>query len=272
MSILVPGTANTAKTVSIRVAWGSAGLTGKIVKAGTPLAIDGKIANSKKARGIVVSDYGYSPYANECPCYVAGIVDLAKAQASYGSSYANDLFAALDQITFIDADGNAVSKITTDSLADGAVTVEKLSFPPMSYIKIHAIRVELDEDVALLDGDPEESEEAAVMRTDLGIVDRIPIIADDTLWQDFVGTTANPVVINPEDSSPQKCFSTVQGDEEYVAALVPSLVELHGYLILYEYCDPETLELSSPLSLEAAPQTGESAGKEYFVELDLTQA
>ena len=261
MSILVPGTANTAKTVSIPVAWGSAGLTGKIVKAGTPLGIDGKIANSKKARGIVVSDYGYSPYANECPCYVEGIVDLIKAQASYGSSYANDLFAALDQITFIDANGNAVSKITTDSLADGAVTAEKLSFPPMSYIKIHAIRVELD-----------GSEEEAVTRTDLGVVDRIPIIVDDTLWQDFVGTTANPVVINPEDSSPQKCFSIVEGDEAYVAALVPSLVELHGYLILYEYCAPETLELSSPLSLEAAPTTGESAGKEYFVELDLTQA
>ena len=70
-----------------------------VVKAGTPLGIDGKVANSGDAAGILL--YDVDPAANPNGSLIqSGPIDAKKAQAHCGLTYAAAMMAALDNIQF----------------------------------------------------------------------------------------------------------------------------------------------------------------------------
>lgn len=103
MSILYKGQEATASYIEVAINWPAAGT--RLLKAGTPIDADGKVANGVKAIGLLANDVGYSVFGTNARLIVSGMVDLSAAQASYGSSYQTIAKEALDQITFIKSNG-----------------------------------------------------------------------------------------------------------------------------------------------------------------------
>lgn len=71
----------------------------KIVKAGSPLKLDGTGTTGADAAGILLYDVDTESNPNGT-IVVAGIIDATKAQAHSGVTYAAALYAALPAITF----------------------------------------------------------------------------------------------------------------------------------------------------------------------------
>lgn len=77
----------------------AASFTNGVCKAGTPLAADGTIANSGSAVGILLQDtYAENPNGSLVKAFA--VIDKAAAEASYGSTYAEALLAALTNLVF----------------------------------------------------------------------------------------------------------------------------------------------------------------------------
>lgn len=72
---------------------------GDVLKAGTPLALDGSIANSDAAVGLVASDTAKG--AESIAVVTEGTIDLTEVAASYGEALTDDCIAALKGITFL---------------------------------------------------------------------------------------------------------------------------------------------------------------------------
>jgi hypothetical protein len=76
-----------------------------VLRAGTPLGANGRVANSSAALGLVVEDTGESD--NPISIVVGGLVDYAKVQASYGVLSVAAV-SALTGIRLIGSNGTAV--------------------------------------------------------------------------------------------------------------------------------------------------------------------
>ena len=72
---------------------------GDVLKAGTPLDINGAIANSDAAVGLVASDTAKG--AESIAVVTEGTIDLTEVAASYGTALTDDCIAALKGITFL---------------------------------------------------------------------------------------------------------------------------------------------------------------------------
>lgn len=76
-----------------------------IIKAGTPLAADGSIANNANAIGILPNTVGKTDPADAVNLIVAGVLSLPAVESESGLTIENSCKVALDQITFIKEDG-----------------------------------------------------------------------------------------------------------------------------------------------------------------------
>ena len=76
-------------------------------KAGTPIDADGKVANTNKAIGLLKEDFNKAarPWTDKAKLIIGGMVDLAAAEASYGSSLSSAAKVAMNGITFIKSNG-----------------------------------------------------------------------------------------------------------------------------------------------------------------------
>lgn len=92
----------TASTVEIMLDWPN--IEGSVVKAGTPISQDGKVANDETAVGILVYDAVFvnSPMPVNKPSVVLieGIVDLEGVEADCGLTISDEAKTAMKDITF----------------------------------------------------------------------------------------------------------------------------------------------------------------------------
>ena len=70
-----------------------------VIKAGSPIALDGSVANSADAAGILLYDVDTSANPNGT-IIQSGPIDATKAQAHAGVTYAAAMIGALDNIQF----------------------------------------------------------------------------------------------------------------------------------------------------------------------------
>ena len=97
------------RTRQLQFPWADAEML--VLKAGTPLDEHGNVANGDTAIGIVAQDVPQDwgrfiardgKFYGKCEVIVAGYVDLASAEASFGQAYTDALKEKLSDIVFVD--------------------------------------------------------------------------------------------------------------------------------------------------------------------------
>lgn len=115
-------------TVIVQIDWDYNG-TDRL-HAGTPISATGRIANNGNAIGLLARDTGKTVKPYNAELIVAGVVDLAAVQAGFGSNLTATCKQALDEITFIKADGTVdrtSSGVTADTV-DNKITTALESY------------------------------------------------------------------------------------------------------------------------------------------------
>lgn len=76
-------------------------VTGTFLKAGTPIAENGTVANNDAALGILANDVSKSDELQLCQLIIAGQLSLDAVESSFGSKLTTACKDALDNITFV---------------------------------------------------------------------------------------------------------------------------------------------------------------------------
>lgn len=82
-----------------------ANIEGTLLRAGTPVSAAGVIDNSGSVFGILPNDVGKTEPNRPISVIVSGLLYLPDIEASFGAALADECKAALDQISFVKADG-----------------------------------------------------------------------------------------------------------------------------------------------------------------------
>lgn len=86
-------------------------VTGTFLKAGTPIAENGIVANNDAALGILANDVSKSDELQLCQLIIAGQLSLEAVEASFGSKLTTACKDALDNITFVQSNGKPYAPI-----------------------------------------------------------------------------------------------------------------------------------------------------------------
>lgn len=89
-----------------------------VLPAGTPISSAGVVANTANAIGILPNSFGKTTYPKEAQVVVSGILYLPDIESSFGAALTDECKTALDQISFVKADG------TIDTVAPASATEE----------------------------------------------------------------------------------------------------------------------------------------------------
>lgn len=86
-------------------------VTGTFLKAGTPIAENGTVANNDAALGILANDVSKSDELQLCQLIIAGQLSLEAVESSFGSKLTTACKDALDNITFVQNNGKPYAHI-----------------------------------------------------------------------------------------------------------------------------------------------------------------
>ena len=86
-------------------------VTGTFLKAGTPIAENGTVANNDAALGILANDVSKSDELQLCQLIIAGQLSLDAVESSFGSKLTTACKDALDNITFVQGSGKPYAPI-----------------------------------------------------------------------------------------------------------------------------------------------------------------
>lgn len=86
-------------------------VTGTLLKAGTPIAENGTVANSDAALGILANDVSKSDELQLCQLIIAGQLSLDAVESSFGSKLTTACKDALDNITFAQSNGKPYAPV-----------------------------------------------------------------------------------------------------------------------------------------------------------------
>lgn len=86
-------------------------VTGTFLKAGTPIAENGTVANNDAALGILANDVSKSDELQLCQLIIAGQLSLDAVESSFGSKLTTACKDALDNITFVQGNGKPYAPI-----------------------------------------------------------------------------------------------------------------------------------------------------------------
>lgn len=86
-------------------------VTGTFLKAGTPIAENGTVANNDAALGILANDVSKSDELQLCQLIIAGQLSLEAVESSFGSKLTTACKDALDNITFVQSNGKPYAPI-----------------------------------------------------------------------------------------------------------------------------------------------------------------
>lgn len=86
-------------------------VTGTFLKAGTPIAENGTVANNDAALGILANDVSKSDELQLCQLIIAGQLSLEAVESSFGSKLTTACKDALDNITFVQGNGKPYAPI-----------------------------------------------------------------------------------------------------------------------------------------------------------------
>lgn len=86
-------------------------VTGTFLKAGTPIAENGTVANNDAALGILANDVSKSDELQLCQLIIAGQLSLDAVESSFGSKLTTACKDALDNITFVQSNGKPYAPI-----------------------------------------------------------------------------------------------------------------------------------------------------------------
>lgn len=86
-------------------------VTGTFLKAGTPIAENGTVANNDAALGILANDVSKSDELQLCQLIIAGQLSLEAVESSFGSKLTTACKDALDNITFAQSNGKAYAHV-----------------------------------------------------------------------------------------------------------------------------------------------------------------
>ena len=85
--------------------------SGTFLKAGTPIAENGTVANNDAALGILANDVSKSDELQLCQLIIAGQLSLDAVESSFGSKLTTACKDALDNITFVQGNGKPYAPI-----------------------------------------------------------------------------------------------------------------------------------------------------------------
>ena len=91
-------------------------VTGTFLKAGTPIAENGTVANNDAALGILANDVSKSDELQLCQLIIAGQLSLEAVESSFGSKLTTACKDALDNITFVQGNGKPYAPIELPSV------------------------------------------------------------------------------------------------------------------------------------------------------------
>ena len=86
-------------------------VTGTFLKAGTPIAENGTVANNDAALGILANDVSKSDELQLCQLIIAGQLSLDAVESSFGRKLTTACKDALDNITFVQSNGKPYAPI-----------------------------------------------------------------------------------------------------------------------------------------------------------------
>ena len=86
-------------------------VTGTFLKAGTPIAENGTVANNDAALGILANDVSKSDELQLCQLIIAGQLSLDAVESSFGSKLTTACKDALDNITIVQGNGKPYAPI-----------------------------------------------------------------------------------------------------------------------------------------------------------------
>lgn len=86
-------------------------VTGTFLKAGTPIAENGTVANNDAALGILANDASKSDELQLCQLIIAGQLSLEAVESSFGSKLTTACKDALDNITFVQSNGKSYAPV-----------------------------------------------------------------------------------------------------------------------------------------------------------------
>ena len=86
-------------------------VTGTLLKAGTPIAENGTVANNDAALGILANDVSKSDELQLCQLIIAGQLSLDAVESSFGSKLTTACKDALDNITFVQSNGKPYAPV-----------------------------------------------------------------------------------------------------------------------------------------------------------------
>lgn len=86
-------------------------VTGTFLKAGTPIAENGTVANNDAALGILANDVSKSDELQLCQLIIAGQLSLDAVESSFGSKLTTACKDALDNITFVQSNGKPYAPV-----------------------------------------------------------------------------------------------------------------------------------------------------------------
>lgn len=86
-------------------------VTGTFLKAGTPIAENGTVANNDAALGILANDVSKSDELQLCQLIIAGQLSLEAVESSFGSKLTTACKDALDNITFVQSNGKPYAPV-----------------------------------------------------------------------------------------------------------------------------------------------------------------
>ena len=86
-------------------------VTGTFLKAGTPIAENGTVANNDAALGILANDVSKSDELQLCQLIIAGQLSLDAVESSFGSKLTTACKDALDNITFVQGNSKPYAPI-----------------------------------------------------------------------------------------------------------------------------------------------------------------
>ena len=126
-------------------------VTGTFLKAGTPIAENGTVANNDAARGILANDVSKSDELQLCQLIIAGQLSLDAVESSFGSKLTTACKDALDNITFVQGIvwgidsfdqwgvelGKAMAKDLTPAVAGDEAAIAKQDASTQSLIRYY---------------------------------------------------------------------------------------------------------------------------------------
>ena len=86
-------------------------VAGTFLKAGTPIAENGTVANNDAALGILANDVSKSDELQLCQLIIAGQLSLEAVESSFGSKLTTACKDALDNITFVQSNGKPYAPV-----------------------------------------------------------------------------------------------------------------------------------------------------------------